>query len=191
MKRTTLLTTALFTITMSTLAQSALPAAPAAYGVRGDNIGENFQLYIDNNHLTRTKKGLFPTCAMDTPKTWHCDQIQTKYIPEPILTLTTYYFDNYWLDRIESVFDNTEYAATRAAIANKYGEPTSTEIKTYTNAFGATFQGEVAHWDQKDSAINLFEVSVGGTNQSHFYIFNPATELARRAAAQAKANANF
>jgi hypothetical protein len=92
------------------------------------------------------------------------------------------------LDNILSVFYHQQYATTRTAIVNKYGEPTRTRTESWRNGFGAVLQGEVAIWDRSGSVIVLGAVQLG---ESSFYIFNPVTELANRAVGQTNANARF
>jgi hypothetical protein len=88
-------------------------------------------------------------------------------------------------------FERTNYARVREAIVTKYGPPTSTSTKSYENKMGATFQGEVAIWEQPRSAIGLTEIFADNIELSNLTIFDPSTQAALIHAAQSKANSDF
>jgi hypothetical protein len=143
MKRKILVTAALFIIAMSARAQSALPAAPATSTVYADTIGE---------------------------KTVTCEKVEGG---NGLSFRTTFYvFINLTLDHIESSFERSQYATTRAAIVKKYGPPTRTTIESYTTCCGvADLQGELADWEQPGFVILLNECERWGS--SNFIIFKP------------------
>jgi hypothetical protein len=95
------------------------------------------------------------------------------------------------LDEIYGKFDKTGYSQVRQAIVAKYGAPTSTKTKSYENKMGATFQGEMAYWEQPQSAIVLNEIREDNIDGSNLIIINPATPKAWADKAKAKATSDF
>jgi hypothetical protein len=192
LNRTILLTVALFSITLSTLAQSALPTASAPrtpYGVREDTIGETFQDYATHNGIKLDKKGRhrgYTGCQTESG-ILICKQSDEG--DGIVIRTTSYSFINGTLDQILGRFYSNQYAMTRAAIIHKYGPPTRTSIESYTTVFGADVKGELASWNRPGSVILLTECDK--RDQSTFMIFNPATVAVATAAKQAAANARF
>jgi hypothetical protein len=182
MKRNILLAAALFTIATSTLAQTALPAAPATstpYGA--DSIGETLIDYAVNTGIKADKNGRYPGvdgCQMTASKTVTCEKVEGG---NGVAFRTTFYvFINLTLDHIESRFERNQYATTRAAIVKKYGPPTRTTTESYTTYGGADLQGELADWEQPGSVILLNECESWGS--SNFIISNPVRSAAATAA---------
>jgi hypothetical protein len=102
-----------------------------------------------------------------------------------------YRFKSDKLDSIQGSFDRDHYSLVRDAVATKFGAPTSSTTKSYSNKMGAVFQGEEAIWTQPGSVIILQEVSTSNVDRSRLDILNPATVQALKSAAQKKANADF
>jgi hypothetical protein len=175
------------------IAQSTLPPIPTSpphYGVHDDPIGESWTTYVQNNHVPKPKKNRMPdSCEAVTGISWDCRQSEGSYADKTWRS-TSYHFDQLILQSILRLFDTAQYALTKDAIINKYGQPGNTTEHPYTNGYGATFTGEIVTWKQSGTTINLFELS-GTPGTSMFIIDDDAYSAAHTSAAQAAANKRF
>lgn len=46
------------------------------------------------------------------------------------------------------VFEHDDYSGVRAAVVQKFGEPTATRVREYVNGLGGTLTGESAYWEE-------------------------------------------
>jgi hypothetical protein len=58
---------------------------------------------------------------------------------------------------VSIIFDSDMYPLLLAALSEKYGKPTSTQIKAVTNHAGAKFKSRSARWVRKDGNASLTE----------------------------------
>ena len=81
-------------------------------------------------------------------------------------------------------FGHDHYGQVMEAMQAKYGKPLSTEVRTYQNAFGAKFDGDVALWSNRVSEIMVFE-RAGSVDQCLLVVRHK--ELSAKAEAQIRA----
>jgi hypothetical protein len=85
------------------------------------------------------------------------------------------------LYRIGASFRQEVFDRVRAAFTEKYGEPNLAETKTYQNAFGATFAGQIILWSNGLSSIQLTERGIDLNTSTLTFLH---TSLAKEAEAR-------
>ncbi|MDP7597656.1 MAG: hypothetical protein QGI68_19120, partial [Pseudomonadales bacterium] len=71
--------------------------------------------------------------------------------------LLVYHFIDDKLYRISAFFEQDGYSDVKRALSAKYGNPSSTNVHEYQNAYGATFSGESLSWHRGVSSIDFIE----------------------------------
>jgi hypothetical protein len=76
------------------------------------------------------------------------------------------------LARIQYTFPYYDYGGMLQALTNKYGQPTSTNITTMENGFGATFSSMHATWSNSVSEITMDERFFANLNRADVTVMN-------------------
>lgn len=172
--------------------QSDVPEGQRPFEIKGDRLGMTFEMFKakhfrsvegdprsapfcsnerpdDDNELL-FYKAEYAKCGIIKASTTYPFEAYRKnpVIPTVAGVVTSsfiYSFVEGELYEMTVFFSRDGHKQVMTAMQAKYGEPSSTENRTYQNAFGATFDGTVTVWANVVSEISIYEIA-GKSDQS-------------------------